>query len=165
MRRPLLLTLTLGGLLAVPVAAHAADFKAGDVFVGTNSGQYEVFSNQGTRLESIDQGLSGGGFTPAEGCAFDRSGVLYTSSFSFSKVVRFLGPAPHTRLTPVTVGVNPESITVAHDGSFYVGHQFNPGSLLRFDGAGSPTGTFHPPVPATRIDLSADQRTMFYTEN
>src|SRR4051794_10825234 len=165
MRRPLLLTLTLAGLMAVPVAAHAADFKAGDVFVGTNSGQYEVFSNEGTRLESVDQGLSGGGFTPAEGCAFDRSGVLYTSASSFGKVVRFLGPAPHTRLTPVTVGSNPESITVARNGSFYVGHQSNPGSLLRFDGTGLASGTFNPPFPARRIDLSADQRTMFYTES
>src|SRR6187200_874328 len=98
MRRPLLLTLTLAGLLAVPVAAHAADFKAGDVLVGTRFGQYEVFSNQGTFLETIDQGLGSGGFTPAESCAFDRSGVLYTSAFSFGKVVRFLSPAPHTTL-------------------------------------------------------------------
>jgi hypothetical protein len=153
MRRPLLLILTLALLAAVPVAAQAADFKPGDVLVGTNAGQYEVFSNEGTRLETIDQGLGVAAFTPAEGCAFDRSGVLYTSSFSFSKVVRFLGPAPHPRLTPVTVGVNPESITIARNGAFYVGHQFNPGSLLRFDGSGLASGTFHPPVPATRIDL------------
>src|SRR5215217_3270585 len=165
MRRPLLLTLTLAGLLAVPVAAHAADFKTGDVFVGTRSGQYEVFSNEGTRLESVDQGFSGGGFTPAEGCALDRSGVLYTSASSFATVVRFLGPAPHTRLAPISVGFSPQSITIARDGTFYVGHDFSPGSLLRFTGGGQSSGTFNPPLPARRIDLSADQRTMFYTES
>src|SRR3954469_1311198 len=106
MRRPLFLTLMVAMLLAVPVAAaHAADFKAGDVFVGTNTGQYNVLSNQGTLLETIDQAI-GGGIAPAEGCAFDRSGVLYTTAFAFGKVVRFLGPAPHTKLAPVTVGVN-----------------------------------------------------------
>src|SRR5829696_8671962 len=165
MRRPLFLTLTLAALLAVPVAAHAADFKSGDVFVGTNSGQYDVYSNEGPRHETLDQGISAGGFTPAEGCALDRSGVLYTSAFSFAKVVRFLGPAPHTRLVPITVGLNPPSITIARDGTFYVGHESNPGSLLRFTGGGQSSGTFNPPFPARRIDLSADQRTMFYTES
>src|SRR6478735_7705859 len=162
--RSLLLAFTTTICLAVPVAAQGADWKTGDVFVGTSTGQYNVYGNGGTLLETIDQGVATTGVREAVDCAFDRSGVLHTAAFRFSRVVRFLAPHPHTQLTAVTTGAAPESIAFARDGSYYVGHQANPESLRRFTGDGTPAGTFTPASPASLIDLSADQRTVFYTD-
>jgi len=159
--RPLLLTAAIALLLATPVVASAADFKNGDVFVGTSTGQYNVYDNGGTLLQTIDQAAGG---AQAVDCAFDRSGVLHTTAFGAAQVIRFLGPEPHTKLAPVATGVQPESISFARDGSFYVGHQPNPDSLRKFSGAGTQTAAFSPTRPAALIDLSADQRTVFYTD-
>ena len=163
--RPLLLTAAIALLLATPVVASAADFKDGDVFVGTNLGEYNVYGNNGTLLETIDQGPTDNTVDPREavGCAFDRSGVLYTTAFRFSRLVRFLGPAPHNKLAAVTTGAFPESVSFDRDGNFYVGHQNNPQSLRKFSVAGTPIQQFSPARPAALIDLSADQRTIFYT--
>jgi len=159
--RPLLLTAAIALLLATPVAASGADFKNGDVLVGTSTGMYNVYDNGGTLLETIDQAAGG---AQAVDCAFDRSGVLYTTAFGAAQIVRFLGPAPHTKLASVTTGAQPESVSFARDGSFYVGHQANPDSLRKFSGAGTQTAAFSPTRPAALIDLSADQRTVFYTD-
>ena len=149
---------TVAALLLVPAAAGAADWADGDVFVGLSNGTYNVYDNDGTLQETIVQG--GGGF--AVNCAFDRAGVLHTTAFATDEVVRFLNPHPHTRLTDVTAGNQPESIVFARDGSYLVGHQTPGVSLRRFSGAGSPAGTFSPAGPASLVDLSADQRTLFY---
>ena len=111
--RPLLLTASIALLLATPVVASAADFKDGDVFVGTSLGEYNVYDNGGTLLETIDQGPIDNTVNPREAvdCAFDRSGVLYTTAFRFSRLVRFLGPAPHNKLAAVTTGAFPESVS------------------------------------------------------
>ena len=162
--RPLLMTAAIALLLATPVAASAADFKDGDVFVGTSTGEYIVYDNGGTLLETIDQALAASGTREAVDCAFDRAGVLYTTAFQFARLVRFLGPAPHNKLSAVTTGPFPESISFARDGAFYVGHQDNPNSLRKFNSAGAPVASFSPASPAVLIDLSADQRTVFYTE-
>jgi hypothetical protein len=163
--RPLLLLAAIALLLATPVAASGADFKNGDVLVGTSIGTYNVYDNGGTLLETIDQAVDNT-VNPREAvdCAFDRSGVLYTTAFRFSRLVRFLGPAPHNQLPPVTTGPSPESVSFARDGSFYVGHQSNPNSLRKFNSAGAPIANFSPARPAALIDLSADQRTVFYTD-
>ncbi len=159
--RPLLLTAAIALLLATPVAASAADFKNGDVLVGTSTGTYNVYDNGGTLLETIDQAAGG---AQAVDCAFDRSGVLYTTAFGADQVIRFLGPAPHNKLAAVTVGNQPESVSFARDGSFYVGHQSATLSLRKFSSAGTPISSFTPERPASLIDLSADQRTVFYTD-
>jgi hypothetical protein len=106
----LLLTAAIALLLATPVAASAADFKNGDVFVGTSDGKYNVYDNGGTLLQTIDQAAGG---AQAVDCAFDRSGVLHTTAFRAAQVVRFLGPAPHTKLAPVPTGATPESVSFA----------------------------------------------------
>src|SRR5215210_4143301 len=145
--------------LALPVAADAREWVDGDVFVGLDSGKYNVYSNDGTLHETLSQ--TAAGF--AVDCAFDRSGVLHTTAFGFSRIERFLLPHPHTKLTDVATGPSPESVVFARDGSFYVGHQFNPNSLRKFTGAGAPGPTFTPAHAATLLDLASDQRTIFYT--
>jgi hypothetical protein len=158
---PVLLGLVLA--LAVPVAASAYNWRNGDVFVGQVDGRYFVYDNGGTLQDTsqINQGFNGF----AVDCAFDRSGVLFTTGFDADNVVRFLGVEPHSILAPkISTPDGPESISFARDGTFWVGHQLNPNSLQHFTGDGSPAGSFSPTAPAAMLDLSADQRTMFYTD-
>ncbi len=150
----------IASALAFPVAASAGEWKDGDVFVGLVTGQYNVYSNDGTLQETISQ--TDPGF--AVDCAFNLSGVLHTTAFSTNEIIRFLGPHPHTRQADLpTGGSGPESVSFARDGSFYVGHQSNPGSLRKFTGGGGVGPTFTPAHPATLVDLASDQKTIFYT--
>ena len=84
--------------LATPVAADAREWADGDVFVGLSDGKYNVYSNDGTLHETLSQ--TAAGF--AVDCAFDRSGVLYTTAFNFARLERYIQPHPHTKLTDVT---------------------------------------------------------------
>src|SRR5689334_12540617 len=160
-------TLALAGVLvslAVPVAASGYDWRNGDVFVGLSTGQYNVYDNGGTLHETINQTTTGAGNFAVD-CAFDRASVLHTTAFAQNTIVRFLNPAPHTILAPdLSTPTQPESVSFARDGTFWVGHQANPNSLQHFNGDGSPAGSFTPTSPASMLDLSADQRTMFYTD-
>jgi len=162
-RRWLLTTIAVLTLVAAgPVAAWAGDWQDGDVFVGVfGSAAYRVYGNGGALRESISQGTSG---SPA-GCAFDRNGVLHTINSTNGLIVRFLGAHPHNRLPNILTGGSgaPQAVSFDRAGSFYVGNLFTPDSLLKFDAAGVPTGAFTPAAPPTGIDLSADQRTMFFT--
>src|SRR5919198_849972 len=164
-RRGAVLTavLAVAIVLALPVAASAYDWQNGDVFVGLSDGHYNVYDNGGTLRQTIDQTVTGAG-NRAVDCAFDNSGVLHTTAFDQGTVVRFLLPEPHTKLADITVGTQPESVSFARDGSYYVGHQVNPNSLRHLSGAGTPLTNFSPAAPASLIDLSADQRTMFYVD-
>jgi hypothetical protein len=149
-------------------AASAYEWQNGDVFVGLSTGQYNVYDNGGLLQDQINQTTTGASRFAVD-CAFDRSGVLHTTAYSVNQLVRFRGPAPHPILAPdITVGTLPESISFARDGTYYVGHkssQAGPpaGSLFHLNGDGSFKGSFSPTVPATLLDLSADQKTMFYT--
>ena len=148
-------------LALAPVTAWAADWKDGDVFVGLSTAGYNVYDNNGTLLESVNQAPL---TLNAVNCAFDRSGVLFTTNFDNARVVRFLGPHPHTRQADLTVGPTPETITFARDGTYYVGHQAPATDSIRhYTGVGTQIATFTPNFAAAMLDLSADQRTMFYT--
>lgn len=155
--------LAIAAGLAAPVAASAYDWQVGDVFVGLSDGHYNVYDNGGTLRQTIDQTVTGASHRAVD-CAFDNSGVLHTTAFDDGTVVRFLLPEPHTKLADITVGTQPESVSFARDGSYYVGHQVNPNSLRHLSGAGTPIANFTPAAPASLIDLSADQRTMFYVD-
>ena len=96
--RSLLFVVTTAVCIAVPVAAPGADWKSGDVFVGTSTGQYNVYGNGVKLLETIDQGVAITCVREAVDCAFVRSGVLHTAAFRFGRLIRFLGPHPHARL-------------------------------------------------------------------
>jgi hypothetical protein len=155
--------LAIAAGLAAPVAASAYDWQNGDVFVGLSDGHYNVYDNGGTLRQTIDQTATGG-LNRAVDCAFDNSGVLHTTAFDAGTVVRFLLPEPHTKLADITVGTNPESISFLRNGNYLVGHQANPNSLRLLSGAGTPMTNFSPAAPASLIDLSADQRTVFYVD-
>jgi hypothetical protein len=154
--------IALAIVLAAPVAASAYDWQNGDVFVGTSDGNYNVYDNGGTLREVLPQVAIAG--HRAVDCAFDNSGVLHTTAFDDTKLVRFLLPAPHLPLPDITVGTQPESISFLRNGNYLVGHQANPSSLRLLSGAGTPITNFSPAAPASLIDLSADQRTLFYVD-
>jgi hypothetical protein len=161
--RVLAAVLVVATALAAPVAAQAYDWQNGDVFVGLSDGQYNIYDNSGTLRQTVDQGTGAG--HRAVDCAFDNSGVLHTTAFDDDKLVRFLLPEPHTRLADIPSPTQPESVSFARDGTYYVGHQVNPNSLAHFSGAGTPLlPSFSPAAPASLIDLSADQRTVFYVD-
>jgi streptogramin lyase len=156
-------------MAAAPVAAWGRDWQKGDVFVGLSTGQYNIYDNAGILHETLNQTSVGAG-NFAVNCAFDRSGVLHTTAFFFNRLERFLLPHPHSKLlpdintvAPVPAPSGPESVSFARDGSFYVGHRVGLNSLQRYTGAGSLIRVFSPSNPATLLDLSADQRTMFFT--
>ena len=160
--RPLLLTAAIALLLATPVVASAADFKNGDVFVGTSTGQYNVYDNGGTLLETIDQAAGG---AQAVDCAFDRSGVLYTTAFGAARVVRFLGPgaAHQARARSRRAPRRSPSASPATAASTSATRR----TRTRCAGSAAPgrrSPAFSPARPAALIDLSADQRTVFYTD-
>lgn len=155
--------LALAATVAVPVGASAYDWQSGDVFVGLSSGQYNVYDNGGTLHETINQASTGPNHYAVD-CAFDRAGVLHTTAYTVPAIDRFLGPAPHNPMPQLTgLSAQPESISFARDGSFYVGHIGAP-SLLHFTGGGALLASFNPAAPASLIDLAADQRTIFYTD-
>ena len=159
--RPAWLALAVASLLAMaPVSAWAADWKDGDVFVGLSTGAYNVYGNNGTLLETVTQSPPA---ARAVDCAFDRSGVLFTTNFDNNRVVRFLGPHPHTIQPDLAVGTQPETISFARDGTYYVGHQANPDSIRHYTGVGTPINSFSPTFAAAMLDLASDQRTIFYT--
>ena len=124
--RPLLLTAAIALLLATPVAASAADFKNGDVFVGTSTGEYNVYDNGGTLLETIDQAVAARrrarrstARSTAAACSTRPPSAPRSSSASS-------GPRRTPGSRAVTTGASPDSVSFARDGSFYVGHQANP---------------------------------------
>ena len=161
--RPLLLTAAIALLLATPVAASAADFKNGDVSRRHQHRHVQRLwqRRDAARDRSIRRLAAGRGgrlrVRPQRRPLHDRLRAPHSSSAS-------CGPAPHTKLAPVATGNLPESVSFARDGNFYVGHQRNPSSLRKFSGAGTPIQQFSPARPAALIDLSADQRTVFYTD-
>src|SRR5687767_9362737 len=99
---------------------QAADWAAGDVFVGVSSGSYNVYSNSGVFKETISDGLGG----PTTGCAFNPAlNRLYTTNFSNSVVVVYNDAHPHTIAQSINTanqgGGCAESIVFAANGEFY----------------------------------------------
>jgi len=149
-------------------AAASTTWSVGDVFVGINGGQYQVYSNAGVLKETISDGL--GGFTT--GCAFNGAlDKLYTTNFGNTKVVVYNDASPHTIAQTVDTGaINPgghsESVVFAASGDFYVGHPDGDDDIQRYDAAGVYQQSYDVPIESRGsdwMDLAADQKTMFYT--
>ena len=141
------------------MAASAADFKNGDVFVGTSTGTYNVYDNGGTLLETIDQAA----VAPRRSTVPLIAAACSTRPPSGRAGHPLPRAAPHTKLAAVTgepAGVR----QLRPRRQLLVGHQSNPDSLRKFGGAGTQIGGVSPARPASLIDLSADQRTVFYTD-
>ncbi len=159
---------------------QAVDWEPGDVVVGVNHSQYKVYSKAGVYKETLNDGLDDGtdpSYTT--GMAFDRDFDLWTTNFSKSIVNRLSREHPHQVLQRIDIadpgGGNCESVTFAENGDLFVASPFpakTTGRLLRFTPGGLLLRSYEPDVEVTPgprytqvdwIDLSRDQKTLFYT--
>jgi hypothetical protein len=145
----------------------ASDWSKGDVFVGTGSGKFSVFSSNGDFKETISTGIFG---FPSS-CAFnqDRS-KLYTTVFvsDTAKVVIFDVAHPHVVLKTIDTspGKVPEAILFDAAGNFYVGLVDGDKLIRKYDAAGVLLYTYSVEIEVSgsaSIDLARDQCTLFYT--
>ena len=179
-------------VVVVGVAAQAAEWQRGDVFVGIGNGQYQVYrltsSGDGliyTLIETItdgsgtasgENGSGGNGYTA--GCAFDSASRLYSTNFSNTKVYRFSIPDPHTVSQTIDTNAtapngHSESIVFDGSGNFFVGNaDYHPNNdptkavVLKYSPAGTLLNTFTVATEDRGSDwteLSPDGNTLYYT--
>jgi Ca2+-binding RTX toxin-like protein len=151
-------------IAASATGASAATWDIGDVFAGVGNSSVNVFGNAGTFKETITGGASS---TFTTGCAFDSSDDLYATNFDAKEVVKYDGDDPHAVIATYPSQPSngtPESVVFAENGDFYVGHAVG-GIVEKHDS----TGAFVQDYPTLQagtdwIDLAADQRTIFFTD-
>lgn len=157
-------------LLAAQVAvAQIPEWRLGDVFLAVGDGAYHVYDRGGQFVQALQDRR--GGYT--SDCCFNATlDRLYTVNYTHTKVVVFADGGPQGIVQTIDAAeVSPDghsgSIVFGADGSFYVGHPGGNALVHRYNAAGMLTATYAVPVEGRRgtnwIDLSADQRTLFYT--
>jgi len=156
-----LLALVALQLHAVPPASAATPWNAGDVFVAVSNGAYKVYDNAGNFKQTISSSL--GGVTT--GCTFNPAeDKLYTTNWSNNKVVVYDNADPHPILrTIATSSGRNESPVFAADKTFYVSHALG-GSIDHYDSAGTLIANLAHGVRTDWLDLAADQKTMFFSD-
>jgi hypothetical protein len=140
-------------------AAFASTWNPGDIFVGVESGNYNVYSNSGTFKETIN---AGSGFTT--GCAFNNDqSKLFTTYFSDGTVQAFPTAHPHTSALFAGGIGTPEAVVFDKTGNVFVStsHSFN--GIREYNSSGTLINSILPSTQIDWIDLAADQKTMFYT--
>ncbi len=152
-------------LLSVPPAA-GAPWDPGDVVVAVSSGAYQVRAPDGTLKETLSLG---GGFTTM--CAFNNERTeLYLTYFSEFRLIVVDVEEPHAVVQTISTAIAgntfPESVAFDAGGNFYVGHSSGSEDILKFDPSGAFVTAFDVGTESNGscdLDLSSDQRTMFYT--
>jgi uncharacterized repeat protein (TIGR01451 family) len=163
--RALLITALSGSLCAAGVvdsgpAGATVNWGNGDVFVGVDNGTYHVFDNNGNLKDSIADGI--GGITT--GCAFNPAETkLYTTNWTHDKVEVY-DTASHVLIQTIntTGGLN-ESVVFTSAGDFYVSHPLG-GGIDHYAADGTLLGTLATGVRTDWMDLAADQKTMFFSD-
>jgi RHS repeat-associated protein len=149
--------------------ASSAGWASGDVFAGDNSGNYQVFANDGASKETVNTGQ---GSTPSTGCALDSSGNLWATTFSANKVVEISGVDPHPILKTldVTAGdpsaADPESLSFDSSGNFYVGVADGDHQIQKYSSSGTFITAYSVATDQRGSDwteISSDNHTLFYT--
>jgi uncharacterized repeat protein (TIGR01451 family) len=150
-------------LLAAVAPAPARAFSTwvtGDVFVAIGNGSYNVFDSAGNLKETISDGL--GGVTT--GCTFNSTqSKLYTTNWELDKVEVYDATSHLLVQTLNTSSSLNESVVFAADGTFYVSHAGGNG-IDHYSAAGVRLTTLALGVRSDWMDLSSDQRTMFFTD-
>ncbi len=140
-------------------------WATGDVFVGVGSGSYKVYSNTGAFKDTITTSTD-----LTTGCAFNSLFDIYTTNTTNTKVFKFDGDAPHAVLQTIDTNAqspagHSQSIVFDAAGNFYVGHA-DSDDVLKYNAAGNFLTRFDVPIDLSGsdwIDLSTDQKTLFYT--
>lgn len=164
---PLLIALLTGAAGAVggaeAVHASGVPYAVGDVFADVGNGQVQHFSSTGVILDTLSGPATGNEST---GMAFDLAGNLYATQFAANKVYKFDNAGNFVSTFGSGYNADPESIGRDFFGNFYVGQAEGSHQILKFDSAGTPTGSFSPATDKRGtdwIDISADQCTVLYT--
>ena len=140
-------------------------WATGDVFVGVGNGSYKVYSNTGAFKDTITTSTD-----LTAGCAFNSLFDIYTTNATNTKVFKFDGDVPHAVLQTIDTNAqspagHSQSIVFDAAGNFYVGHA-DSDDVLKYNAAGSFLTKFDVPIDLSGsdwIDLSTDQKTLFYT--
>lgn len=166
-RKAMLLLLVGAVLCMVSISTPAQTWSKGEVFAGIANGQYNVYTNTGTLVQTLTDNAHSGYTT---GCRFNNDLTkLYTTNFSQDLVEIYDGNAPHNLLSTIdtsSAGSSNESLVFDKSGNFYVGHADGAHGIIKYSASGTALATF---FPATEdrgtdwIDLAADQKTLFYT--
>ena len=143
--------------LVCSASASALPFTKGDIFAAIGSGQIAHYDHNGNLLETLNSGQ--GGYTT--GMAFDAAGNLLSTNFSAGNITRYdsngniIAPNPF-----VSPGSEPESISMAQDGSFYVGRAGS--TVQHYSATGTLLQTYTMPQNTDWQDLAANQTTLFF---
>lgn len=154
------------GILVAPEASAVPTWVTGDVFVATNNGkflnpQYKVYDNNGNLKDTISDGLTG----VTTGCAFNTSqSKLYTTNLPQNNVEVYDTTSHNLVQTINTTSSLNESVVFAGNGDFYVSHAGIGGGIDHYNPAGTLLATLAAGVRTDWMDLAADQKTMFFTD-
>jgi sugar lactone lactonase YvrE len=145
--------------LATGNAAQASTFQTGDVFAAVSNGQVQHYDSTPTLLETLN--TTQGGFTT--GMAFDQAGNLYVTNFSAGSVSKFDNNGNLLGIWGNATGLaTPESIVFNQAGDAYVGTLG--GGIVKFDQNGNVLQNLSGAGRVDWLDLAADQKTIFYTQ-
>lgn len=149
-----------GALSLCVTAAFASTWSSGDVFVGVEGGNYNVYSNAGVFKETITAGSS---YTT--GCAFNNDQTkLFTTYFGNGNVETFDTVHPHASALFAGGISTPESVVFDKLGNVYVSTGNSGGGFSKYSSSGTLLAHYTPsPSQVDWIDLAADQKTIFYT--
>lgn len=157
----LLVTLASGAAFAGTI------YTTGDVFASVGNGLVREFTPSGTLVQTLNTGTNS---TFTAGGAFDSSGDFFVTTFS-SNVVSKFDNSGNLINGSFASGFNadPESISFAQNGNFFVGQADGTHQVREFTSGGT-TGTlvasFSPAIDdrgTDWVDLAADQHTIYYT--
>lgn len=160
----LLAVVVVPALNGIVPARAAPPWVTGDVFAAVQGGSYQVFDHNGNLQETISDGLGG----TTTGCAFDPAmDRLYTTNWTHDKVPVY-DAASHNlqRIISTTSALN-ESVVFTAAGDFYVSHAgtgVGGIGIDHFDASGNLIATLARGIRTDWMDLAADQRTMYYTD-
>lgn len=171
-RYMLLVMSALALTIASVPRSFATPINSGDVFLSLTQGKVQHYDSNLVLLETLT--THGGLINSREltGMAFDCFGNLYVTIFSDGSVSRFR-QSDGARLEPVFVSspstLVPESIVFDASNSAYIGNVAgNSGSgnfgLGKYDSNGALIASFLPGTRLDWMDLSADQKTMLFTQ-
>jgi len=145
-------------------------WNVGDVFVAVGKGQYEVRDKTGSLKQTITSSVNPK--KDVAGCWFDSQFNLYTADFYNTKVVKYDITGSHASSVFADTNAqapngNTESIVMAVNGDVYAGHAVT-GKLLRYRSDGAFLASYTPALESGAtgvdwIDLSTDQKTIFFT--
>ncbi|MGH2935414.1 MAG: YncE family protein [Gaiellaceae bacterium] len=145
--------------LGLSATAFAATWNTGDVIVGVSSGNYNVYSSAGVLKETVN-----GGSSYTTGCAFNNDQTkLFGTFFGNGNVVTFDTASPHTSSTFASGISSPESVVFDQLGNVYVSSVGGTG-IRKYDSTGTLLHTYTVGTRVDWIDLSADQASIFFTQ-